>query len=401
MRRMRKSGRAGRREATASLARRHPRAPGGPLDPRVDGRSVRPLRAGQPARAAGPLHRAPRPRRHRARLPGRPQRHHRLALADDDRDARRGQGGRLRPPPGRVLGPLAAQPAPDPRASRGPPPPGRRGPSHVRPADPQRPIPTTGTSSSPRRRRPSATAAGSRSGSPTATLPSSTSRTTLAAMPPLGFRRSPEPPHTLEIDPATIGTRRRPVRALRPRRSSARSSSRRRPGLETSRIRCILMNPLYNGWIRRHRGPNETRKPAPWRSNPPVSDELWARVEDVRRTKTPRRGPASPPSSRSAGRAARVRLRAAYQKRRRRCRPKATASSTLSPARGWGTQARLPARDLGGSHPRSAGRDRARRRGHRPGGRRVGLNSPIRSPSTVRGSSVRCASLPWNTSGAG
>jgi hypothetical protein len=28
------------------------------------------------------------------------------------------------------------------------------------------------------------------------------------------------------------------------------------------------------------------RKPAPWRANPPVSDELWARVEDVRRTKT-------------------------------------------------------------------------------------------------------------------
>src|SRR5687767_9762241 len=28
------------------------------------------------------------------------------------------------------------------------------------------------------------------------------------------------------------------------------------------------------------------RRPAPWRSNPSVSDELWARVEDVRRTKT-------------------------------------------------------------------------------------------------------------------
>jgi hypothetical protein len=46
------------------------------------------------------------------------------------------------------------------------------------------------------------------------------------------------------------------------------------------------MNPLYNGWIRRHRGPNETRKPAAWRPNPPVPDELWARVEDVRRRKT-------------------------------------------------------------------------------------------------------------------
>jgi hypothetical protein len=44
-----------------------------------------------------------------------------------------------------------------------------------------------------------------------------------------------------------------------------------------------LRNPLYNGWIRRHRGAGETRRPAAWRSNPPVSDELWARVEDVRR----------------------------------------------------------------------------------------------------------------------
>ncbi len=58
-------------------------------------------------------------------------------------------------------------------------------------------------------------------------------------------------------------------------------------GLAATRIRMILMNPLYNGWIRRHRrSRNETRKPAPWRSTPPVSDELWARVEDVRRAKT-------------------------------------------------------------------------------------------------------------------
>ena len=30
------------------------------------------------------------------------------------------------------------------------------------------------------------------------------------------------------------------------------------------------MNPLYNGWIRRHRGKDETRRPAPWRATPPV-----------------------------------------------------------------------------------------------------------------------------------
>ncbi len=58
-------------------------------------------------------------------------------------------------------------------------------------------------------------------------------------------------------------------------------------GLAASRIRMILMNPLYNGWVRRHRWSHEeSRKPAPWRANPPVSDELWARVEEVRRSKT-------------------------------------------------------------------------------------------------------------------
>ena len=62
-------------------------------------------------------------------------------------------------------------------------------------------------------------------------------------------------------------------------------------GLAATRIRMILMNPLYNGWVRRHRGKDETRRPAPWRANPPVSDELWARVEDVRRFRTRGGGP--------------------------------------------------------------------------------------------------------------
>jgi hypothetical protein len=63
-------------------------------------------------------------------------------------------------------------------------------------------------------------------------------------------------------------------------------------GLAESRIRMILMNPLYNGWVRRHRrSDRETLKPAPWRANPPVSDELWARVESVRRSKTRGGGP--------------------------------------------------------------------------------------------------------------
>ncbi len=107
---------------------------------------------------------------------------------------------------------------------------------------------------------------------------------------PLGFRRSPEPPNTLQIDPATIGI----AVGLFERYALGTVSAQQlavETGLEPTRIRCILMNPVYNGWIRRHRGPNETRKPAPWRANPPVSDELWAQVEDVRQTKCRGSGP--------------------------------------------------------------------------------------------------------------
>jgi hypothetical protein len=106
----------------------------------------------------------------------------------------------------------------------------------------------------------------------------------------LGFRRSGEPPHTLEIDPATIGT----AVGLFARYALGTVSERLlavETGLAETRIRMILMNPLYNGWIRRHRGPNETRRPAPLRADPPVSDGLWAQVEQVRRGKTRGGGP--------------------------------------------------------------------------------------------------------------
>ena len=106
----------------------------------------------------------------------------------------------------------------------------------------------------------------------------------------LGFRRSPEPPNTLEINTEVIGVavnlfERYALGTLSAKQLSVET------GLEASRIRCILMNPIYNGWIRRHRGPAETRKPAPWRGNPPVSDELWAQVEEVRRAKLRGSGP--------------------------------------------------------------------------------------------------------------
>ena len=107
----------------------------------------------------------------------------------------------------------------------------------------------------------------------------------------LGFRRLPEPPHTLEIDPERMPI----VVGLFERYALGTVSATQleaETGLAATRIRMILMNPLYNGWIRRHRrSRNETRKPAPWRSDPPVSDDLWARVEEVRRAKTRGGGP--------------------------------------------------------------------------------------------------------------
>ncbi len=106
----------------------------------------------------------------------------------------------------------------------------------------------------------------------------------------LGFRRSPEPPHTLEIMPDQMAT----AVGLFGRYALGTVSAKQleaETGLAETRIRMILMNPLYNGWIRRKRGAGETRKPAAWRSDPPVSDELWARVEEVRRGKTRGGGP--------------------------------------------------------------------------------------------------------------
>ena len=57
------------------------------------------------------------------------------------------------------------------------------------------------------------------------------------------------------------------------------------------RIQQILRNPIYNGWMRRHRGQDEQRRPAAWRLDPPVDDELWAAVARVRRLKTRGGGP--------------------------------------------------------------------------------------------------------------
>ncbi len=109
----------------------------------------------------------------------------------------------------------------------------------------------------------------------------------------LGFRRAPEPPHTLQIDPGRMPT----VVALFERYALGTVSARdleAETGLAESRIRMILMNPLYNRWVRRQVGGTETRLPAAWRADPPVWDDLWARVEDVRRSKVRGGGPRKP-----------------------------------------------------------------------------------------------------------
>ena len=68
--------------------------------------------------------------------------------------------------------------------------------------------------------------------------------------PGLGFQRLPEPPHTLEVDPATIGV----AVGLFERCALGNVSAKdlaAETGLAETRIRMILMNPIYNGWIRR------------------------------------------------------------------------------------------------------------------------------------------------------
>lgn len=101
-----------------------------------------------------------------------------------------------------------------------------------------------------------------------------------AGNPPLGFRRSTSS-HVLEVDPATIG---RAVGIFE--RYAEGSLSMRELASATAmpleKVMKMLRNPLYNGWVRRHRGPEEERMPAPWRSEPPVSDELWRRCADLR-----------------------------------------------------------------------------------------------------------------------
>ncbi len=107
-----------------------------------------------------------------------------------------------------------------------------------------------------------------------------------AGSPGLGFRRTPQPEARLAIDPATMPR----VVAMFERYATGDVSYRdleREFGIAEGGVRAILSNPLYNGWAVRHRRrPDEVRIAAPWRSAPPVPDELWSRVVEVRRMRT-------------------------------------------------------------------------------------------------------------------
>jgi DNA invertase Pin-like site-specific DNA recombinase len=101
-----------------------------------------------------------------------------------------------------------------------------------------------------------------------------------AGNPGWGFRRTAG---RLEPDPLTIGA---VVRAFERFASGNVTTSQIADefGVGVEQVRKALRNPIYNGWALRHRG--RERMAAFWRSEPPVSDELWARVQDVRRART-------------------------------------------------------------------------------------------------------------------
>ena len=121
--------------------------------------------------------------------------------------------------------------------------------------------------------------------------------------PALGFRRSGGLRPVLEPDPAHIGEAREifelyasgrysdDTLALEAARRGYVSVGTGRP-LSAAGIAELLRNPVYNGYLVRFRGfSDEERVEAPWRRrgtedgdviNPPVSDDLWERVQAIR-----------------------------------------------------------------------------------------------------------------------
>jgi hypothetical protein len=103
---------------------------------------------------------------------------------------------------------------------------------------------------------------------------------------PRGLRRGGEA-HTLETDPDTIGD---VVQAFERYAMGNVTHDMLADdlGVGVEQVRKVLRNPIYNGWAIRHRG--RDRAPAPWRDDPPVSDQLWERVQEQRSMRT-RGGP--------------------------------------------------------------------------------------------------------------
>lgn len=94
--------------------------------------------------------------------------------------------------------------------------------------------------------------------------------------PPRGFVRTGDA-HVLAVDPETMPA----VVALFARYASGVVSIddlARAEGVTVGGLTALLKNPLYNGWAER----KGERMPAPWRDRPPVDDDLWGRVADLR-----------------------------------------------------------------------------------------------------------------------
>ena len=99
---------------------------------------------------------------------------------------------------------------------------------------------------------------------------------------PFGFKREPEPPRRIVIDPDTIGI----VVGMFERYAAGTVSMAElsaEVGIHEDAVREMLRNPIYNGWVRRN---GEVPQPAPWRNDSPVSDQLWERVAQTREART-------------------------------------------------------------------------------------------------------------------
>ena len=130
--------------------------------------------------------------------------------------------------------------------------------------------------------------------------------------PALGFKRHGRPRPVLEPDPEHIadavtlfelyatGRHSDESLALEAARFGFASPATGRP-LSAKGIGELLRNPVYNGWVVRFRGfADEEQVEAPWRRReverpdgtgavevcPPVSDDLWERVQEVRRRRS-------------------------------------------------------------------------------------------------------------------